>query len=109
MRLRLALGMVGGLIGADLGLLFGALPAGALAFAALENLLPSSGPGSEAVIFVALWGGFVLLTAAIGVVTGLLIDRLRQGPPDSDRFGPRPGTAEWPVGAARDREPALPR
>lgn len=107
MRLRYALALVGGLIGGNVGLLFGALPAGGLTFVVFDAWFSSAGIASEETLFVSFWGATILLTASVGAATGLLVDRLRRA--DEARRDDRhvwPDRAEVRDG---DAAPALPR
>ncbi len=66
---------VGAIWGGGIGLVFGALPAGAIVFILLDQLW--SGP-PEPGMFGAFWGAILVLSILLGASSGYLLGRDRQ-------------------------------
>lgn len=65
--------IVGAIWGGGVGLIFGPLPAFAIVFGILENLI--SGSGSDRMIFGLFWSAVLLLSILLGASSGFLLGR----------------------------------
>jgi hypothetical protein len=69
--------IVGAIWGGGLGLIFGAIPAGSIAYILLDNLWSGS-PDEGRTIFGLFWGAVVLLSMVLGASSGFLLGRSKQ-------------------------------